>query len=312
MRILLEDFTNSGAGLRWQAHQDYYRETGLDVFFRQEVPYNITSNPCYAEQVAKLCIAQHEQKPTLQLLELGGGNGIFAHNFLKALEALSPLLFQNLHYVLSDFSEPMLNTLSEHPAFRDWQDRGHLEFRVIDASGQTPIHENWDGIIANYLFSTFPTDIICKPGAEWCIEKTRLMPSLQTEWLDFIANYLCTRDLSAPLPTTHTHYERFAQLFLAQQAIAKTLHAQRDTLTMDSTATEHELWSWLETALLKHWLDPDQVQNDATQTPDSEALQQTHRAFIQQLLIAPLRAALAPQLWQTVLAAKHPQGRQRH
>jgi tetratricopeptide (TPR) repeat protein len=286
MRVLLEDFTPSGAGLRWQAHQDYYREEGLEVFFRQEVPYNITSNPCYAEQVARLCIAQHAQKPDLHLLELGGGNGIFAYNFLKAFERLSPTLFQKVRYVLSDFSEPMLNTLSAHTAFSPWLAKGQLELKVLDASGKTSISENWDGIIANYLFSTFPTEVVCKPGDEWCIEKTRLIPSLRPEWLDFIEQYLHTRDLSAPLPQTHTHHERFAALFIAQHAVAKTLRFQ-----VEAGLTEtDELWEWLETQLSQQWGLHQQAQ-------DHDLL---HR-----LLITPLKTTLTPHLWQAVLAAEN-------
>lgn len=296
MYVLLEDFTPSGSSLRWQAHQDYYRDEGLEVFFRQEVPYNITSNPCYAQQVAKLCIAQHAHKTSLQLLELGGGNGIFAYNFLSAFEQLNPALFQQLRYVLSDFSASMLDALQGHSAFSRWQAEGQLTFKVLDASGKTPNSENWDGIIANYLFSTFPTDVLCKPGAEWCIEKTRITPSLSREWLNFIETYLCTRNLSAPLPEEHAHQKSFAALFIAQQEVAKALRLEVEG------PTDTELWEWLETHLLKHWHSNTTEAN--TTEANTTAPKAQDRELLQHLLIAPLKAALAPHLWQAVLTAE--------
>lgn len=296
MQALLEDFTPSGSGLRWRAHQDYYREEGLDVFFRQEVPYNITSNPCYAEQVAKLCIAQHAHKPAvpseLHILELGGGNGIFAYNFLTAFASLNPTLFKSLRYVLSDFSEPMLEALGSHAAFSQWLASGQLSFQVIDARGSTAHTTHWDSIIANYLFSTFATEIICKPGEQWCIEKTRLSLPVTKAWMTFIARYLRTRDLSAPLAKDHPHKQRFASLFKAQQRVA-------DKLSSDAESPEHtqtDLWAWLEKNLFHHWI---------SASDPSVFIQKNDRALLTPLLIAPLQEALSPHLWQAILATEN-------
>lgn len=287
MIFILQDFVPSGESLRWQAHQTYYQEEGIEVFLRQEVPYNITSNPCYARQVAQLYLAQYPEPQPLHILELGGGNGIFAFNFLRAFEQLAPAHFSQLHYVLSDFSAPMLEVLAEHEAFAQWQKVGTLTLAVRDAQGGSKAQEEtqtWDGIIANYLFSTFPTEILCKPGAEWHLEKTRLEVSVPPEWLDFIAKYLQQQNLSAPLAPTHTHRTSFQALYAAQKRVAEAL---------PQAPAETEVLSWLESELLQAW-----------QTQLSSPLPDTAAALLNHLLLQPLHKRLIPFAWEAILSAE--------
>ncbi len=287
MIFVLQDFVPSGESLRWQAHRAYYQEEGIAVFLRQEVPYNITSNPCYARQVAQLYLAQYPEPQPLQILELGGGNGIFAFNFLNAFAQLAPAHFSQLHYVLSDFSAPMLDVLAEHEAFAQWQNAGTLTLAVRDAQGASETQDEaqaWDGIIANYLFSTFPTEILCKPGAEWHLEKTRLEVAVPQDWLNFIARYLHQQDLSAPLGSAHPHYDSLQSLYQAQKQVATQL---------EKAPGEVDVLTWLETQLLQTW-----------QQQQPEPLPATATALLHHLLLQPLHELLVPFAWEAILAAE--------
>lgn len=301
MRITLQPFVPSGQSLRWQAHQDYYQSEGLNVFFRQEVPYNITSNPCYAKQVAQLYLSQAQgiepgATPALNILELGGGNGLFAHNFLNAFAQLAPETFQKLRYTLSDFSESMLQALAEHPAFAHWQAQGILRFEVVDASGKQETlatAQQWDGIIANYLFSTFPTEVVCKPGEHWSQEHTQLSLPLAPQWLQFIQEYLQQRDLSSPLPPDHPHYEVLMALFRAQQEVFQNLNEAMAN-DSDDEANASEIYSWLETQLMAAW------KRELTAAPSLPL-----ESLLETLFMLPLKQALAPHLWQSVQDAEN-------
>ncbi len=266
MFVLLEDFVPSGQSLRWQSHQQYYQQEGMAVFLRQEVPYNITSNPCYAEEVVRLFLAQHEaqhqtQSPIqehshpLRILELGGGNGVFAYNFFMALERMAPHL--DFHYTLSDFSKPLLSHLSTLDAFAHWQKKDVLTLRTVDASQPgsaddlketepEAVNRGFDLIIANYLFSTFPTEVLLRQENTWHLEKTRLTAPVTHSVLEQVKHYLNSRNVSAHIDNSHPQYTWFETLYAAQQKVAGEIH--------NLSRTEHqELFTSLGEQLIQHW-----------------------------------------------------------
>ncbi|MEZ0373848.1 MAG: hypothetical protein ACAI44_32455, partial [Candidatus Sericytochromatia bacterium] len=63
--------------LLWTLHREYYQQQGLQAFLRQEVPYNISSNPCLAGNALRLLLAaenvQKKAAPaeTVHVLEIG-------------------------------------------------------------------------------------------------------------------------------------------------------------------------------------------------------------------------------------------------
>lgn len=256
--------------LLWELHRRYYQESGAEVFFRQEVPYNISSNPCYARQVVRLLVASlssegDADRSVVQILEVGAGLGVFALNFLSALEAEAPALLPRVRYLLSDYAPPTLQALAAHPAFGAWMERGLLDIVLLD--GERPreyetldaqrhaLPSDFQLVIANYVLSTLPTAVLSRQPQGWFQQCTSLAwlplgeapdPALQQAYQQQLAQRLHQFNLLSTLAEDHPQRALFAALHQAQLAVAAQL--EQGLLPQDT-----ELLSWLTAQLQAAW-----------------------------------------------------------
>jgi len=166
----------------WQLQQQYFTETGIDAWRQGEVPHYITSNPVVAKTYAGLVYAflcdlanTHKGQEKVYLLELGSGHGRFCYHFLKHLDQLTANTGHSLPgfcYVLSDFTEGMLDYWKTHPRLQPYYQKGQLDHCLLNApeaeeislciSGKTIKKESLRQplvVIANYFFDTIPQDL---------------------------------------------------------------------------------------------------------------------------------------------------------
>ncbi|MBF2054953.1 MAG: tetratricopeptide repeat protein [Candidatus Sericytochromatia bacterium] len=304
MYLALEPFQPYESALIWQQHRQYYQREGAAVFLKQEVPFNISSNPCLARQIVRLLLARPaaaaKAQNSLQILELGAGLGLLALNMLEALAELAP--DQPVTYWLSDFSLPGLQQLAAHPAFAQRVTAGQLQIvcldgqnpqQAIDLSGQ-PLEwpaDGFDLVLANYFYSTLPTAVLLKQGEDWLRQHSQLRwyplgfdpeadadtqtdPEALALFCQGLAESLGAYDLSASLPPEHPQRPAFEALFAAQQQVATALLALQPGDLPDGG----DLRAWLQQALATAW-------SAALQQAELSALQ---AGLLHQLLLEPL------------------------
>ncbi len=109
------------------------------------------------------------------IVELGGGTGKLAFYILKSLEDMKDLIdfpFQNIVYVLTDFTESNINFWEQHQALKPFVESGRLDFAKFEAVNDTELHLKKSGkvlkigevknpicIVANYLIDTLCNDV---------------------------------------------------------------------------------------------------------------------------------------------------------
>lgn len=267
LRIEIESWVPYEQSLLWRLHRDYYQQQGLQAFLSQDVPYNVSSNPCLARQLVRLMLASLPDPlpPELPVLELGAGLGVFAYNFLLALEQEAPELAPRVCYWLSDYAAESLQELARHPAFADFCARGRLRLCLIDSEqphlasdlAGEPISLPESGfrlVVANYVFSTLPTAVLLKQGDRWLRQSTRLdweplgpdpEPGQVRGFCVAIAQQLRGYRLADSVAADHPSRPLMVALQQAQDSVA-------DALETDALPTG-EFRAWLEEALAQAW-----------------------------------------------------------
>jgi tetratricopeptide (TPR) repeat protein len=302
MRIILSPAVAWQSAPDWETHRDYYLQSGADVFLKQEVPYNITSNPCFTEQSAqclKVLLARHPQDQPFRVLELGAGLGLYALHLLENLDRdLHPEInaeLPKLEYWLTDLSEGTLAYLAQQPMVQAWQKQGKLQLCLFDAlapSSITPLHGDsqplepgfFHALIANYHFSTLPTAVLYKQPQAWYQKTVQRELDLQDPKLlqIFVEKWqqaLRQRNWLEHLSEDHPQWRFFYTLQTCQTKWASALNL----VQFQALPAETELRSWLQNKLSQ---DLHQALQDA-QAIDPEALPESLIAPLDTLLLSP-------------------------
>ena len=188
-RFVLEDFRPCRDCHLWKLMMSFYDRKGPESWSQGIVPHFITSNSFIGKSYAKilhgfLFDTMNNQKndrmkvnrdEKLYIIELGCGSGKFSYYMLKALEEMQPICdfpFENIVYVMTDFTESNFQFWKNHPSLKKYFDNGTLDAAIFDAvnddkitlwnSGITleaDVCKNPICIIANYLFDTLYHDI---------------------------------------------------------------------------------------------------------------------------------------------------------
>jgi len=155
--------------LLWDVHHAYFAERGVEAWKQGEIPYFSTSNAAYASQHARLFMAHVADLEAagrllpgapLVVLECAGGAGVFASNFLFALDDLAPALSARLTYVFSDYLESSVFGAATTAPLAPWVQSGKVVLARLDV--------------------TRPSELVLLAGA-----------TLPAKPLMVIANYLC-------------------------------------------------------------------------------------------------------------------------
>lgn len=183
-RRLVERGKPLGASVIWEWQHRWFERAGLDVWTGDVVPHHINTNSFCVVRCARIAVAwvrSLDARPTgrwvpgrsaLPVLELGAGNGLFAHRFIRAFRRyMGPTSGARLRYVLSDISEVRLAALGMAGPLREARARGELCLsRYAIGRGEPPPLEGLEGLpllaIANYVFDGLPTDAYELEGGE--------------------------------------------------------------------------------------------------------------------------------------------------
>lgn len=264
MHVILSPSVAWQSAPDWETHRNYYLQSGADVFLKQEVPYNITSNPCFTGQSAQCLkvLMQHQPKAQpFRILELGAGLGLYA---LHLLENLNPELnpeTPELEYWLTDLSQGTLAYLAKQPVVQAWQKTGKLQLCLFDAlapASITPLNGNpqalepgyFHAIIANYHFSTLPTAVLYKQPQAWYqktiqreldLEDPKLLQIFVEKWQQVLRQ----RDWLEHLSQDHPQWPFFQALQTCQTKWATNLNLE----LFQALPAETELRAWLQNKL---------------------------------------------------------------
>lgn len=232
----LQDFTPVKDSMVWSLLEQFYQNQGSDAWKQKLVPQGSTANCYTADTYAGIVkgffrdlMAGGEFKPPI-IIELGGGSGRFAWQFLNRL--------LNYHfvdedcpaftYMLTDAATANIESWSKKKRFQPLIDNDLLEFAELwvkpdpilktSAGNVTPADiENRPVIlIANYLFDSIPTDMFRIKDNQ--IE--RVLMSVKSEKKDFLKKPINTfaglteTFNSTPIdgdPTTHPLINKILQ-----------------------------------------------------------------------------------------------------
>lgn len=171
---LIEDFTRYDKSKIWSIHRDYFLNVGTKAWSSGEIPYSGISNYNEAYKKARLFIENLKVSESLpeeiRVLEVGGGYGVFAKNFIEAFRDICRYekldYIDRLVYFFTDFSQKTIDEVQASDTFKEFT--GKVRFARFDASKEPEFidynHEDgyFDLIMANYLLDQLPARIIAK------------------------------------------------------------------------------------------------------------------------------------------------------
>jgi len=200
--FILERGKRLSESLLWRLQRRFYDFQGTLAWTTGVVPHYITGNGWIADAYAKVvlgwlrdCAGTASREPDsfapldlrhpVYIVELGCGSGRFGfHFFSRLLDLLgrSSLRHVPVRYVMTDFTESVLDPLRRHPMLQPWIEAGLLDFARFDAAsglmGETgeirlersgvalspQILRNPPVVIANYVFDGIPQDAFAARG----------------------------------------------------------------------------------------------------------------------------------------------------
>jgi hypothetical protein len=181
--IALEENTAFSKSLLWQFQRSYFKSKGINAWRDGDVPHYITNNPMIANAYAEIIFGFFRDKQRLfsqyneriYLLEMGGGLGRLAYHVLKHLKLLcdtasfTPPAFT---YILSDFTDEVIEFWKTHSKLKPFEDAGMLDYARFDATKDDHIALQRAGItlsknslklplllIGNYFFDSVPQSL---------------------------------------------------------------------------------------------------------------------------------------------------------
>lgn len=152
MYFTLEQATPFESSILWQLHHSYFAQRGIEAWRQGDIPYFSTSNYAFARQHARFFCALVEDlertgalapEAEVWVLEGGAGTGIFAANFLAALESGEvgpPGLFGRVRYLMTDYSEKNVRDALATPRIARFAELGVLVPARYDLTEPTRVH----------------------------------------------------------------------------------------------------------------------------------------------------------------------------
>ncbi len=175
MQVTLEGLAPYDRSVQWRIHYAYFAQRGIGAWKDGEIPHHSTNNYGVARQHAEFITALvldggvvGPGEP-ITVLEIGGGIGIFAANFLRALDegcgAAGREVASRLRYVFSDHSERSLREASAAPHLRALVASGRVVPALHDLRAPdrlttldgAPIDDAPVAILSNYVACAVPT-----------------------------------------------------------------------------------------------------------------------------------------------------------
>ena len=188
----LEQGQRFSRSILWKLTRDFYHQKGLGAWDTGTVPSYVTSNPYIAQTYANIvmtflkdCLAPPAEGAAegtavidpahpIYIVELAAGHARFSYLFLKkffALKDRSKLKALDVRFVMTDFTETNVRSWEQQPLFKEFLDRGVLEFALFDLENDSAIRlvrgggklskstvKNPMVVLGNYIFDTLTSD----------------------------------------------------------------------------------------------------------------------------------------------------------
>jgi tetratricopeptide (TPR) repeat protein len=183
---VIQDYCQICESIDWQLSRIYWSNIGVAAFTSGEIPYVVTNEGSQAANAVDLFIlsanaaaSSGNLEPTIYVLELGVGVGLFAKLFLDFLEVKCRQLgvdyYDRTRYIVSDVSPAMLSGTRESGVLARHEER--LIRLQLDASElkesllkREPPGSHLVGsiraIFANYLLDSLPFALLSLCGSE--------------------------------------------------------------------------------------------------------------------------------------------------
>jgi tetratricopeptide (TPR) repeat protein len=177
---VLEDLRPMAESLEWELARLYWNRMGVDAFARSEVPFLINNDGQASEDAAATfyahCRALPRSPARLQIVEYGGGTGLFARYFLDAFAGICEQegadYYRRLTYYVTDGSPRTVEQWRQRKLFAPHG--RHCVLAVADAmqpgsattlDGERHPLAGLAAIFCNYLLDVLPSAVV-RPGAD--------------------------------------------------------------------------------------------------------------------------------------------------
>lgn len=179
----IEEKQRLSRSVLWQLQRNYFERHGIEAWRAGSVPHHITSSPFIADAYAKVVLGfLRDLDQPVYIVELGSGSARFAYLFLKkflARHANSVLREIPVKYVMTDFTDGIVEYWRAQPGLKAFIEKGLLDFALFDVehdreftllhSGETISATNPRSplvVIANYVFDSIPQDAFKVAGGQ--------------------------------------------------------------------------------------------------------------------------------------------------
>jgi tetratricopeptide (TPR) repeat protein len=194
MRVMLEDFVPYDRSVQWRLHDAYFAACGSEAWTEGAIPQFASSNFAIARQHARLFVALCEElvgtgalpaRGHVSLLEIGGGSGIFAANFLHALDtACGPAgakLARRVRYVFTDYSATTVRDATTDGPLKSFVEAGRVVPGLFDLRKPGAVRRldghaldtTFAAVLANYVCCVAPLKIVKKEQGVYSEQHTR-------------------------------------------------------------------------------------------------------------------------------------------
>ncbi|KAK8789859.1 hypothetical protein WA158_006639 [Blastocystis sp. Blastoise] len=170
--FVTEDPKRLRDSLIWDLQKQFYIEKGPTCWTEGIVPNFITSNSFIAKQYATIILGyirdyylkpnSNKQEP-MYILEIGSGHGKLGFLIIKHLLSLKSFWPKHVEkpfvYVISDFTDKLVNFCHNHKSLKEFIDQGILDFALFDAEVDNSIHLMEHNLVLDS--TTIRTPFIC-------------------------------------------------------------------------------------------------------------------------------------------------------
>ena len=175
--MLIEADKPLSQSLLWKIQRAYFESAGMRAWQDDVVPHTISCNPFMARAYANLIqgylqdmAEQIDPDAPLYIVELGAGSGRLTYHLIHQLSSLLDNNF-NVKFVLTDFTDSIVEYWRSHPQLVSLAEKGVLDFALFDVTDIRPLELLHSGrtldpqsnknpviLLANYFFDSIPQD----------------------------------------------------------------------------------------------------------------------------------------------------------
>jgi tetratricopeptide (TPR) repeat protein len=178
--LMLQDFTALSESLPWKLSELSWQIEGVRQFGSNRVPFIINNDGRCSQAAARLLFANLQDaapEEPFEILELGGGCGLFARYFVKAFTELCETERRDwsnrLVYIVTDASRRTVEHWCELGVFQEFGPRVRVGTcnamrpdSAVDLNGAPLLGNSLRCVIANYTLDVLPSSVLRKKGNE--------------------------------------------------------------------------------------------------------------------------------------------------